>query len=115
MTSKYIFSEEEIVAIEEARKKNKDKHAEVRLKALKMRAKRAKAQEVAEQTGFYPTTITRLVEKYRKNGLEAISGKHYGGNHRIMAGEEESAILALFRERAEKGKLVGIKEIKAAY
>ena len=34
MASKYIFSEEEIVAIEEARKKNKDKRAEVRLKAL---------------------------------------------------------------------------------
>ena len=115
MASKYIFSEEEIIAIEEARKKNKDKRAEVRLKALELRAKGAKAQEVAEQTGFYPTTITRLVEKYRKNGLEAISGNHYGGNHRNMTVEEEAAILSPFCERAEKGELVEIKEIKAAY
>ena len=114
MASKYIFSEEEIVAIEEARKKNKDKRAEVRLKALELRAKGAKAQEVAEQTGFYPTTITRLVEKYRKGGLEAIAGNHYGGNHRNMS-VEEAAILAPFRERAKKGELVEIKEIKAAY
>lgn len=115
MASKYLFSEEEIAAIEKARRDNKDKRAEVRLKALELRAKGAKAREVAEQTGFYPTTITRLVEKYRKHGLEAISGNHYGGNHRNMSEEEEAAILAPFRERAEKGELVEIKEIKAAY
>ena len=115
MASKYIFSEKEIAAIEKARKENKDKRAEARLKALELRARGAKAREVAEQTGFYPTTITRLVEKYRKNGLEAISGNHYGGNHRNMSVEEEAAILAPFRARAEKGELVEIKEIKEAY
>lgn len=115
MASKYLFSEEEVAAIEKARRENKDKRAEVRLKALELRAKGAKAKEISEQTGLYPTTITRLVEKYRKYGLEAISGNHYGGNHRNMSVEEEAAILASFRERAEKGELVEIKEIKAAY
>ena len=115
MASKYLFSKEEIAAIEKVRKENKDKRAELRLKALELRAKGATAQEVADQTGFYPTTITRLVAKYRKGGIEAISGNHYGGNHRNMSVEDEAAILGPFRERAEKGELVEIKEIKAAY
>ncbi len=115
MASKYIFSEKEISEIENARKVNKDKRAEARLKALELRAKGATDQEVSEQTGFYPSTIGRLVAKYRKNGIEAISGNHYGGNHRNMSVEEEAAILAPFRERAEKGQIVEIKEIKAAY
>ena len=74
MARKYLFSKEEIAAIEKVRKENKDKRAELRLKALELRAKGATAQEVADQTGFYPTTITRLVAKYRKGGIEAISG-----------------------------------------
>ena len=115
MARKYLFSKEEIAAIEKVRKENKDKRAELRLKALELRAKGATAQEVADQTGFYPTTITRLVAKYRKGGIEAISGNHYCGNHRNMSVEEEAAILGPFRERAEKGELVEIKEIKAAY
>ena len=59
MASKYLFSGEEIAAIEKARKANKDKRSEARLKALELRAKGAAAQEVSEQTGFYPTTIIR--------------------------------------------------------
>ena len=53
MASRYKFSEEEIKAIERARRDNKDKRAEARLKALELRAKGAKASEVAEATGFH--------------------------------------------------------------
>lgn len=43
MASMYVFSEEEITTIEKARKENKDKRVEVRLKALELRAKGATA------------------------------------------------------------------------
>lgn len=115
MASMYVFSEEEITAIEKARKENKDKRVEARLKALELRAKGATAKEVSEATGFHPASVTRLVAKYRDHGLEAITGNHYGGNRRNMSVEEESAILAPFRERAEKGEIIEVKEIKAAY
>ena len=115
MASRYKFSEEEIKAIERARRDNKDKRAEARLKALELRAKGAKASEVAEATGFHTGSVTRLVAKYRAHGLEAISGNHYGGNHRNMSVEEEAAILAPFKERAEKGEMVAISEIAKAY
>lgn len=115
MASMYVFNEEEITAIEKARKENKDKRVEARLKALELRAKGATAKEVSEATGFHPASVTRLVAKYRDHGLEAITGNHYGGNRRNMSVEEEAAILAPFRERAEKGEIIEVKEIEAAY
>ena len=82
MASRYQFSDEEIKAIEQARRENKDKRAEARLKALELRAKGAGSKDVAEATGFCSAYVSQLVAKYRSNGLEAISGNHYGGNHR---------------------------------
>ena len=46
--------------------------------------------------------VSQLVAKYRDHGLEAISGNHYGGNHRNMSFEEEAAIFALLRPGAER-------------
>ena len=115
MASRYKFSEEEIKKIEQARRDNKDKRAEARLKALELRAKGADAKEVSKATGFHASSVTRLVAKYRDHGLEAISGNHYGGNHRNMSIAEEAAILAPFQERAERGELVEVREIARAY
>lgn len=115
MAKRYNFSEEQIQEIVTARKENKDKRAEARLKALELRAKGANGNEVSEATGFHSAYVSQLVNKYRNHGIEAISGNHYGGNHRNMSIEEEAAILAPFRERAEKGEIIEIKEIEAAY
>ena len=107
--------EEEIKEIEQARRDNKDKRAEARLKALELRAKGADAKQVSRATGFHASSVSRLVAKYRDHGMEAISSNHYGGNHRNMSVEEEAAILAPFKERAEKGELVEVSEIAKAY
>ncbi len=115
MGSSYQFKQEEIEAIEQARRGNKDKRAEQRLKALELRAKGSSAKEVAQVTGFCAAYVSQLVKKYRDNGLEAISGNHYGGNHRNMSVEEEAKILESFKARAEKGELVEIREIAQAY
>ena len=115
MASRYKFSNEEIKAIEQARKENKDKRAEARLKALELRAKGASAEDAAAAAGFHAAYISQLVAKYRDKGLEAVSGNHYGGNHRNMSVEEEAAILAPFKERAKKGELVEVSEIAKAY
>ena len=115
MASRYKFSEEEIKEIEQARRDNKDKRAEARLKALELRAKGADAKQVSRATGFHASSVSRLVAKYRDHGLEAISGNHYGGNHRNMSIAEEAAILAPFQARAERGELVEVSEIAKAY
>ena len=115
MASRYKFSCEEIAKIESARKANKDKRAEARLKALELRAKGKESEDVAKETGFHPAYITTLVRKYRNGGLDAIAGNHYGGNRRNMSIEKEAEILAPFKERAEKGEMIEVSEIKAAY
>lgn len=115
MASRYKFSEEEIRIIKESRKKNTNKRVEARLKALELRAEGKSSKKVSKETGFHPAYVTRLVAKYRDKGLEAITGIHYGGNRRNMSVEEEEKILAPFRERAEKGEMIEVREIAEAY
>ncbi len=115
MGSRYKIKEEEIEAIQIARKENKDKRAEQRLKALELRARGRSRKEVSQATGFCKEYVSQLVRKYREKGLEAISGNHYGGNHRNMSEDEEREILAPFKADAEKGKMVEIHEIAEAY
>ncbi len=115
MGSRYHFSEEEIEGIRAARKANKDKRAEQRLKALELRASGKSREEVSQATGFCKEYVSQLVRKYLEHGLEAISGNHYGGNHRNMSKEEEAEILEPFKGRAEKGQLVEISELAQAY
>ena len=67
-------------------------------------------------TGFHSAYITQLTAKYRAGGIEAISGNHYGGgDRRNMSVEEETLLLEPFREKAEKGEIVEVSEIKASY
>jgi len=115
MAKRYNFTEEQIQEIVTARKKNKDKSAAGRLRALELRAKGASGNEVSEATGFHSAYVSRLVSKYRKHGIGALCCSHYGGNHRNMTIEEEIAILAPFHKRAKGGGTVTIKEIKEAY
>ena len=115
MSSRYKFSAEEIAAIAEARNANKEKQVERRLKALELRAQGKSSEEIAEICGYHPAYITTLVAKYRAGGLNAITGSHYGGNRRNMSYAEEEELLAPFREQAEKGELVEVSAIEAAY
>ena len=115
MSSRYKFSEAEITAIREARRANNNKQVERRLKALELRAEGKSAAEVGAVCDYHPAYITTLVAKYRDGGLEAITGMHYGGNHRNMSFEEESAILEPFLKSAQAGNLISVSEIKAAY
>ena len=111
----YRYTEEDKAIITAARKANKDKRAEKRLHALELRAAGKSAEEVASATGFHPAYISQLTGKYLAGGIEAISGNHYGGNRRNMAPEEEAALLEPYREKAEKGQIVEVSEIKASY
>lgn len=64
MASRYKFSDEEIKAIEQARRDNKDKRAEARLKALELRAKGATASKVGEATGFHNSQIYFVLHRH---------------------------------------------------
>ena len=115
MATRYKFSDEEIVAIRETRKKNRDKYAEKRLQVLEMSAEGKKAAEVSAVTGFHVHSITRIIRRYKLGGLKAIAENHYHRNRRNMSYAEEEALLAPFKEQAEKGELVEVSAIEAVY
>ena len=55
---KYAFTEEEIVEIQEARRKNRDKNVDRWLKALELKATGRTGQELAAMTGYHSGYIT---------------------------------------------------------
>ena len=112
---RYVFSEEEIAEIQEARHKNRDKSVDRRLKALELKAAGRSGQEIAELTDYHPGYISKLAAKYRKGGIEAITGNHYGGNRRNMTYEEEAELLEQFIDVADGGHITDVSAIKAAY
>ena len=109
------FSSEEKQAIQDARRANRDKNVERRLKALWMKAEGKKHAEISAETEYHSAYITKLVNKFREGGMEAITGNHYKGNRRNMSFEEEERLLAPFREKDKAGLPVDVSEIKAAY
>ncbi len=112
---KYSYSEQDLEIIKAARKNNRDKQVERRLKAIELRIAGKKAKEIAEITEFHPAYIVQLMAKYRNGGIEAITGNHYGGNRRNMSIAEEAKLLEPFRQRASQGQMIEVSEIKAAY
>jgi transposase len=112
---RYHISEEKVVELERARKNNKDKNVEKRLRALLLHAEGKKREEVALQTGFVKTYISELVSKYCNKGIAAIVENHYPGNRRNLSFAEEESLLKPFRKAAESGQIVEVGEIKRAY
>lgn len=110
---RYTESDKEIIV--RARRANRDKRAEKRLYALELRASGKSANEIAKITGFHPAYITQLTSKYRKGGIEVITGNHFGGNHRNLSFTEEAALLEPFRNAAQEGRIVEVSVIKAEY
>ena len=115
MAKSYEISQSQLQEIEAARKKNRNKNVERRLYVLVMRAEGKSLEEISEETGYHISTASKLIARYMRDGISAIAENHYKGNRRNMSFEEEAAILAPFIERAERGEMVDIKEIAAAY
>lgn len=115
MAKSYEISQSQLLEIEAARKKNRNKNVERRLYVLVMRVEGKSLEEISEKTGYHISTASKLIARYMRDGISAIAENHYKGNRRNMSFEEEAAILAPFIERAERGEMVDIKEIAAAY
>lgn len=115
MAKSYKFDEKDVAEIKAARKKNRNKNVEKRLKALELRAQGMSRGEVAVQTGYRPSYISELVAKYRDKGISAITENHYAGNHRNLSFEEETELLKPFYEAAQAGQIIEVSEILQAY
>ncbi len=115
MARRLIIRRQEIKDIEAARKKNRNKNVDRRLRVLILHAKGKGRAEIAKETEYSVTYISKIVAKYVDYGIEAVTGNHYRGNHRNMDIESETALIDSFKKRAEAGQIIEVSEIKAAY
>ena len=109
------FTDEQVLEIQEALKKNKNKNIDRRLTVLSMKAQGKTIDEIVARTGFNPTYARSLVTKYFAEGLESFVASKYAGNRRNLSFEEEKAFVEGFIEKAKQGVLTTVDKIKAAY
>ncbi len=115
MPSRLIIRRQEIKEIEAARKGNRNKNVDRRLRVLMLHAKGKGRAEIGKETEYSVTYISKIVAKYVDFGIEAVTGNHYRGNHRNMDIESETSLIDSFKKKAEAGQIVEVSEIKAAY
>lgn len=115
MAKKYEITAEGLAELYAARRTNRDKNIDRRLHALILYAEGHTSKEITGKTGYNRTYLYELYRKYLENGLEAITGNHYGGNRRNMTYEEESELLGQFVDDADGGHITDVAAIKAAY
>ena len=112
---KYKFNEEQHAEIKAARKANSDKQIDKRLEVPELRCEGVSQKEIAEKTGYHRSHVCNLIKMYFEKGLQAVAETHYVGNRRNMSYEEEAEILEQFRQKAEQGQMIDIREIEKAY
>ena len=115
MATKYEIKKEEIVELKRVRKNNRDKNVDRRLHALILHAQGYTGKEISAKIGYNEKYLHALYGKYLSKGLEAITGNHYGGNHRNMTYEEEEQFLTQFMDEVDGGHITDVSAIKTAY
>ena len=89
--------------------------AHKRMEAVALRGEGLSNGEIARIKGYHPDYVSKLVCDFVKFGMEIFEDKRAGGNRRNLTDAEELTFLEGFRKEAEKGQVVSIDEIAAAY
>lgn len=91
-------------------------HVQKRLLALKLKAvDDLRSDEAGKIAGVHETSVNRIVNRYLKEGIQAITGVRHHHEHRYMSKEEENNFLAQFQSRSEAGQIIQTREIHQAY
>lgn len=112
---KYQITAKQKEEIQQARKENKNKQTENRLKVLFLKAEGASYKEIMNATGYSKANVAKIIKEYFEKGLGYIIENKYKGNHRNLSYEEEEKLLQYFTKKSEQGQVVETKEIKELY
>lgn len=115
MPKRLLITGEQVKEIEGARKENRNKNVDSRLRVLLLHAEGKGREEIAALTEYCKTHVSKIVAQYVSYGLEAVAGNHYHGNRRNMDYKSEKALIDSFKKKAEDGEIIEVSEIKAAY
>jgi len=74
------------------------------------------SRDVAMAIGWNASSVRHLQAQYLKEGEEALRASKRGGRYRAnMTADEESSFLSSFLEKAARGEILMVSEVKRAY
>jgi len=113
---RYCFTEAEAKELRAAVEKSKKKMDYRRLMIIQAAGSGKRTiGEIAQEYGVSKSHVSQLSSLYRREGLAGVLTHVVGGNHRNMSEEAEKELLEGFRVRAEKGEMLEVAAIQAAY
>jgi len=112
----YEVTAEQTKELRQAMEKPETKQHYKRLLAVALRGEGKDNEEAGSITGYHPKRVSQLVSLYANKGIEALaSDGRKGGNNRNMNEAEAAKFLKQFEDQAEKGQVITVEEIAAAY
>jgi len=113
---RYCFREEEAKELQSAVEQSEKKMDYRRLLIIQATGNGKRSlEEIAKEYRVSKSHVSHLSSLYRREGLSGVMTHVAGGNHRNMSKEAEKEILEAFRVRAEKGEMLEVAAIHAAY
>jgi transposase len=111
------IGEEAKESLKQLLKKTKTKADFQRVQCVWLRAAlEMSSPQVARAVGYSPTTVKKLWSQYFSEGENALIGTGRGGRHRSnLSIEEEKDLLTHFLEKAKKGEVLVVNEVKIVY
>jgi len=111
------ISEEQTESLKQLLKRTKTKADFQRVQCLLLRALLGLSSlKVSEAVGFSSGTVKRIQASYLKGGESTLIRVGRGGRrHENLSVEAEAELLSSFHDKAKKGRILVISEIKAAY
>jgi transposase len=87
-----------------------------KMEAVALRGEGKKNKEISEITGFHPDMTGRFAKEYLELGIEGLlADGRKGGNHRNASDFGEASFIARFEKSTQKGEIITVNEIAAAY
>ncbi len=115
MKAKYIITTENSKEIKAYRRKIKDKMTDRRLYAVQLLGEGYSPKDICQKLDADKRQISLWASRYCQFGIKGLDGKKGGRRRENISFEEEAALLEQFKEKSEKGQIVEVSEIRAAY
>ena len=110
------FNEKQKSQIKHWKKKMKNTNLYKKIEVLDYAAKGYTNKEIHDLTDFSLSRVSDFVSEYAQNGIGYFIEEHRkGGNRRNLTDEQEKNILRKFEEKANKGQVISLSDIKKEY
>lgn len=116
MKNKEKFNKKQIKQIKHWKRKINDKKLYRKIEVLDYAAKGYTNEEISVLTDYSPSRVSDFIREFIKNGISYFLVEHRkGGNRRNLTDVQEKKIIEKFEEKAIKGQVVSLSEVKNEY